>query len=289
MSPWRSRPARSVALAFLAGGAHAAVVAVVVDRLDQPLDPLAAAPGGTVGALLGLLVLLALPTYLAVRRHLAGPLAVVVGTGGWALLREWTTPAPEFSSLHGHLVVRGPRYVAGYVDAWYVWLLAALLVGLAEHVARTDWERLPTPAGGRLDDVLGRDAAVGRLAVAVAASHAVVLLALAADAGYFEPGAYLPAPWYVGLGVLAWTVVGLVAVGGVTGLLLARWRLVVPTLALAWLVWTTGWTQQQPLPDDPLPVYFLGWWAFAGVLVGLGVVEAGVRRAWRRRAPNGAS
>lgn len=284
MPPSRLRPSRDAVAALVVGLAHALAIAALAARLDQPLDPLATAPGGTVGALVGLVAALAVPTYLAARHRLVGPLVVAALAGGWAVARELTTPPPEFSSLGGHTVVSGTRYVAGYVDGWYVWLLAALLVGLAEHVARTDWDRLPAPAGGtRLDRWLAPAPTGGApVAAAIAAIHAAVFLALAADWGYFVPGGFLPSPWYVGLGVLAWTVAGLAAVGAVAGLLLARWRLVAPTLALAWLVWTTGWAQQRPLPDDPLPVYFLGWFFFAGVLLAVGSTEHGLRWAWSR-------
>lgn len=276
---------RVLALAVAVGLVHAAAIAALVARLDYPIDALATAPGGRVGAVFGLVALLAVPAFVAVRQRLLLPLATVLLVGGWSVGRELTTPPPAFSTLGGHPVVSGARYVDGYVDAWYVWLFAALLLGLAESVARVAHDRLPTPGRSAwLDRLLDGD---GRLAfVAVGVAHGGVFLGLAADWGYFAPGGFLPAPWYVGLGVLGWTLLGLLTIGGVPALLLARWRLVTPTVGLAWLAWRTGWLQQLPLPDDPLPVYFLGWFVFAGVLAGLGGLEYAGRRAWRwaRRA-----
>lgn len=276
---------RALALAVAVGLVHAAGIAALVARLDYPVDALAMAPGGRGGAVIGLVALLAVPAFVVVRHRLLFPLATVLLIGGWSVGRELTTPPPEFSTLGGHTVVHGARYVDGYVDAWYVWLFAALLLGLAEYVARMDHDRLPTPGRSAwLGRLLDGD---GRLAfVTVGVAHGAVFLGLAADWGYFTPGGFLPAPWYVGLAVLGWTVLGLLAIGGVPALLLARWRLVTPTVGLAWLSWRVGWLQQLPLPDDPLPVYFLGWVVFAAALAGLGGLEYAGRRAWRwhRRA-----
>lgn len=282
--PTRRGDRRALAVALLVGAAHAAGVAALVASLDYPVDSLAGAPGGTAGALLGLAALLGVPTFLLVRYRLAVPLGVAAVGAGWPVYRELTTPAPEFSTLGGYTVVHGTRYLDGYVDAWYVWLFAYLLVGLAEHVVRTDLDRLPDPVrDGRLDRLFRGDArSARRMALAVGAGHAAVFLWLAADWGYFAPNGYLPSPWYAGLAVLAWTVLGLALVGGVPAFLLVRVRLVLPTVGLAWLVRQTGWTQTLPLPDDSLPIYFLGWFFFAGLLLAAAGVEYGLRAAWKR-------
>lgn len=272
------------AVAVVVGAAHAAGVWALVRTLDYPIDGLAVAPGGTPGALVGLTLLAGLPAFLAARRRLVAPLVAAVLGVGWPVYRELTTPPPTFSTLGGHTVVHGPRYVDAYVDAWYVWLFAYGLVGLAEYVARADHSWLADPVrDARLDALLsGGPRSARRAFLVVGAAHALVFLGLATDAGSFEPGGFLPLPWSVGLGVLAWTVVGLGVVGGVPAYLLSRWRLVGPTLGLAWLVRQTGWTHALPTPDGPLPVYFLGWVAFAFGLVGLGGIEVGLREGWRR-------
>lgn len=112
-----------------------------------------------------------------------------------------------------------------------------------------------------------------------------MFLALAADSGYFTPGGFLPSPWYTGLAVLGWTVLGLLALGAVPAWLLVRARLVAPTVALAFLVHRTGWLQLRALPDDPLPIYFIGWVAFAAALVVVGGAEFVFRAATRRVRP----
>lgn len=279
---YRGLDRRAAAVALGVGAAHAVGVAAVVRWLDYPIDALASAPGGTVGALVGLTLLLALPTFLAVRLRLVTPLLAAALEAAWAVLRELATAGPEFSELGGYTIVIGPRYVDAYVEGWYVWLLAFLLVGTVEYVLRVDLERLPSPrVDDRLEWLLRRDREAGlRVAAVLGVGHAAVFLLLAAASGYFVPGGFLPAPWYVGLGVLAWSVVGLLAIGGVAGFGLGRWGLVAPTVALAWLVRETGWIQQLPLPDDALPVYFLGWFFFAGGLVLVGGVEYGVRQVW---------
>lgn len=279
-----SRDRRALAVGLAVGSVHALGIAALVRWLGYPIDALANAPGGVVGALIGLTALLAVPTFVAVRHGLVTPLAAAVLETAWAVVRVFTTARPEFSELGGYTIVMGPRFVDAYVDAWYVWLLAFLLLGAAEFVLRVDHRWLPSPrVDDRLDWFRRRDRRSGVLtAAAIGAAHAAVFLGLAADSGYFVPGGFLPSPWYVGLGVLAWTVVGLAAIGGVAGVLLGWRGLVAPTVGLAWIVRETGWTQQLPLPDDALPVYFLGWFFFAGGLLVLGGVEWGLRRAWIR-------
>lgn len=279
-----SRQRRAVMIALGIGGGHALGVAALVRWLGYPIDALANAPGGTAGGLLGLTLLLGVPAFLAVSHRLATPLAAAVLGSAWAVGLEFATARPEFSELGGYTVVIGPRYVDGYVDAWYAWLLAYLLLGAAEVVLRMELDRLPALRdAAAFDRLRRRDRGTAiRVGAAFGVAHAAVFLLLAADWGYFEPGNFLPAPWYVGLGVFGWTVLGLVAIGAVVGVALARLRLIAPTVALAWLVRRTAWNQQLPLPDDPLPVYFLGWFVFAGGLVAVGGVEWLLRAAWAR-------
>jgi hypothetical protein len=288
MAPRTALPdSADLALALLAGVVHAVAVAALVARLDYPVDPLANAPGGSVGAAVGLVAVVAVPTVVALRFRVLSPVVVTAASLALPVYRTFTTPPPTFSNLGGYTVVVGARYVDAYVDAWYVWLLAALLVGLVEAVVRLDVAWLPRPVGGGVDRWLGgKEGAVRRTTAACAGAHVAVFLLLAADWGYFSPGGYLPSPWYVGLGVLAWTLVGLAVVGGLPAYLLVRGRLLSPTLALAWLVRRVGWAQNMPLPDDPLPIYFLGWPVFAGGLLLLGGVEYALGRLvrWGRRS-----
>ncbi|MFB6184023.1 MAG: hypothetical protein ABEI96_05655 [Haloarculaceae archaeon] len=274
---------RTLAVALALGAGHAAAIAGLVVALDYPIDALRYAPGGPVGALVGLLAAVAVPAYATFRYRLATPLLAALASAGWPVYRELTTPPPTFSTLGGYTVVEGTRYVDAYVDGWYVWLFVSLLLGGAEYVARIDGDWLPDPVRGRLTDdaFRGDTRSALRTALVVAGGHVAVFLLLAADSGYFAPGGFLPSPWYVGAAVLAWTVAGLALVGGVPAALLVRGRLVTPVIALAWLVRQTGWRQNVPLPDDPLPVYFIGWVFFLGVLVGVGAVEYAVRTVGR--------
>ena len=275
---------RMIALAVLVGLGHAVVITALVGHRDYPVNTLAHAPGGTGGALLGLVALLAVPTFVTVRFQLVLPLFTAILAGGWPIYREFTTPAPEFSTLGGHTVMDGTLYVNAYVDAWYVWLFATLLVGLGEYVVRTDQDWLPAPKRERrLDSALHRDTRTAlRTGLVIAAGHVAVFLLLAADWGYFAPDGFLPSPWYAGLAVLVWTVLGLAVIGAVAAVLLVRVRLVAPMGGLAWLVWRTGWTQNMPLPDDTLPIYFLGWFVFAVALLAVGGVEYVLRVVGQR-------
>lgn len=283
MPSTRFRFDRVVAVALLVGVVHAVTVWWVVRQQGHPIDPLQYVPGGVVGAAVGLVALAAVPVYVLGRTGLVSPLVGVAASALRAGVLTATTPPPEFSTLGGHVVVSGPRYVDAYVDAWYVWLFAALLLGAAEYVLRVDRAWLPDPRSNRLDAWFRQgDRAARRTAGVAGAAHALVFLVLAADWNYFVPDGYLPAPWYLGLATLGWTVFGLVALAGAPTYLLVRYRIVAPTVALAWLVARTGWIQNLPLPDDPLPLYFLAWVVFLAVLLAVGGVEYGLRRAGGR-------
>lgn len=270
-------------LAAVVGLFHAAAFAAVVARLDYPVDALAYALGGRAGALAGLFLLGAVPALLALRHRLVVPLTGVLTGAGWTVAREFTTPRPEFSELGGHTVINGMLYVDGYVDGWYVWLFAAVLAGLAEFVVRSEADWLPSPGADDAFDCLldtEREAAF-RTATVVGAAHVVVFLTYAADWGYFGQNGFFPSPWYLGLATFGWTVLGLFALGAIPVYLLVSHRIVAPTVAFAWLVTRIGWDQQRALPDDSLPIYFLGWFFFAGVLLVVAAAEYGFRRAGR--------
>ena len=281
------RGRRAVVVALLVGAVHAAAVSWFVARLALPVDVPGNAPGGVVGATVGLVALAAVPTALALDEglRLLSPVVLSAVAAVVPVGLTVTAPLPSYSTLGGHLVSSGPLYIGVYVDAWYVWLYVALVVGLVEAVIRLDRDWAP-PRARRLRALLSPTRpAARRTAGVVGVGHAVVLLTLAADWNYFAPDAYLPAPWYVGAAVLAWTLLGLVVVGSLGPYLLVRFRLLSPTLAFAWVVARVGWSQNMPLPDDPLPVYFLGWFFFAGLGLLVGAAEYGLRRLgrWVRR------
>jgi hypothetical protein len=270
---------RVLLVALLVGVVHTAVVVGVVARLDYPVQTFEYLPGGVAGAAVGLVAVVAVPVFVLLRYRVVLPgLAAIVGVA-WPIYREFTTPAPEFSMLGGYTVVDGTRYVDAYVNGWYVWLFVFILLGLTEYVVRSDHEWLPPPARStRLDQWARRKQLPAlRLAAVVAVAHAATFLLLASNSGYVR-GGFLPSPWYVGLGVAVWTLLGLLLVGGLPVYLLGRTRLVAPSVAFAWLVSAVGWAQLTPRPDDSLPVYFIGWLFFAGVLLVVGGAEYGLRR-----------
>lgn len=225
---------RVLLVALLVGVVHTAVVVGVVARLDYPVQTFASLPGGVAGAAVGLVAVVAVPAFVLLRYRVVLPgVAAIVGVA-WPISREVTTPAPEFSTLGGYTVVDGTRYVDAYVNGWYVWLLAFVLLGLTEYVVRSDHEWLPSPARStRLDQWVRREHQPAlRLAAVVGVAHAAAFLLLASNSGYVR-GGFLPSPWYVGLGVAVWTLLGLLLVGGLPVYLLGRTRLVAPSVAFA--------------------------------------------------------
>lgn len=124
-----SQDDRLIGLAMHVGVGGAAGYAALVESLDYPVNALAKSTGETAGALFGLVAVLAVPPVVASRYRLVGPLLAAVVSAGWPVYREFTT-APPFSTLGGFAAVDGPQYVDAYVDGWYVWLFASLLLGL---------------------------------------------------------------------------------------------------------------------------------------------------------------
>jgi hypothetical protein len=270
---------RAAALSLLSGAVHAATVVLADRALDYPIAALGRGPVEWAFFVGGAVLVAAVPTFLALRNGLLAPVAAFLFVAATSLVAAAVGPRPAFSELGGHTVVAGTLHLRNYVQGWYCWLLAGLLAGLAEYVARVDVGALPAPRRRvPLLDVTDRRGSL-RVAAAVGVGHLVAVVLLAAESRYFAPGSSFAAPL-----VLAWTLPGAVALAAVPAYLLARHRLLAPLAAFTWFFYRVARVQFLPMPDDALPVYLIGWPAFVAAAVAVGVAESLFRRAIGRFA-----
>ena len=149
-------PRRQLLLSLLAGVVHAAVLVGVALGLGYTVGPTAYTPLGVVWRYGGLVVVAALPTWLALRYRLVLPFLALNVTTGYVLGVELSPPGPTFRDLAelerlaeptGIVVVEDGLYVVRYMVDASVWAVGFLLTGLVEHVVRTTWPLLPAVRG----------------------------------------------------------------------------------------------------------------------------------------------
>lgn len=265
---------RSMLLVMTAGVCHAALIIGVALRFGYDVGPSAYTPGDVVWRYGGLIVLGALPVWLAVKGRLLVPLTVVAVFAGFALFMELTPPDPTFRDVAelegvdgptGYTVVENGLYLVKYTSAWYVWTAGAIVGGLWEHVVRTRSTWLPNPRWNILfcDDV---DNAL-LIAAAAGGVHA------AASLGYAWGGGMLDTPILV-----AWAVVGSVSTMAIPVYVLIRYDLSWPTAVAVVFVLNSVHSQQYAGPADPHALYVGGWFVFVGLSLVVGTVEYGLRR-----------
>lgn len=275
---------RSLGLAMLGGIAHAGVVLGVALRLGYAVGPAAHPPVGLAWRYGGLLLLGALPVYLAARYRLLLPLAILVLTTGSVLGLELTPPGPTFQDAAalerlpertGLTVVTDGGYVVAYVADAAVWAVGLLLAGLAEHGLRSSWDRLPASPLARTLPIPAQRRPAVIAAWAVGLGHAAVMTWFAVRLGVRSDGG---PEWLL----YPFSVLGMWLLAAVPVYLLARRRLLLPTGGLAALVLLDARANLAPSVDDAHALYFGGWWLVLLLLLAVAGVEYGVRRVRTR-------
>lgn len=279
------RAALHAALALLVGLVHAAVVVVVAAQYGWDFGPIIAnralPPSTLVWRYGGLVLLGAVPAWLALSDRLVSPLLVVAVLAGYAIGMEITPPDPTFMDVAeiepgideptGHTVVQDGLYVIKYTEAWYVWFVGAVLAGLWEHVARARSGRVPDPGGwsrlSGISRITSREGAV-RIALAAGGLHAAASLGYAT--GWGIAGSI---PLFV------WGLVGGVALLAVPTYLLVRYGLVWP-LPVAIVLFLNSVHSQAYVagPGDPHALYVGAWFFFLGLPLLVAGGEFGARK-----------
>jgi hypothetical protein len=277
-------PKRQLLLGLLAGVVHAAVLVGVALRLGYTVGPTAYTPLGIAWRYGGLVVVAALPTWLALRYRLVLPFLALNVTTGYVLGVELSPPGPTFRDLAelerlaeptGIVVVEDGLYIVRYMVNASVWGVGFLLAGLVEHVVRTTWPLLPgvrgpsrwlsVPASRRRAAVV---ATVGGILHALAMTWFAYRLGLAvSDGGH----------WTLAL-LYLYGAAGMWLLAAVPTYLLVRHRLVGPAVGLALFVLQDVNAEFSASVDSPHALYFGAWFVFLGLLLVVAGVEYGLRR-----------
>lgn len=274
-------PNRQLSLALLAGVVHAVVLLTVAQRLGYQVSPAAYTPFGAVWRYGGLVVLAALPVWLALRHRLVLPLVALLAVTGYVLGTELTPPGPTFSDVAelerldeptGIVVVENGLYIVRYMVNASVWAVGFLFVGLVEYVARIGWSSLPAvrnPPRWLPVPVSRRRAVV--VATCCGLLHAAAMTWFAARLGVSGFGGWEWALYLYGAA-------GTWLLAALPTYLLVRHRLVAPAAGLALFVLQDVNTEFTATVESPHALYFGAWFVFLGVLLLLAGVEYGLRR-----------
>ncbi|KPN29299.1 hypothetical protein SY89_00012 [Halolamina pelagica] len=143
---------------LLVGVLHAAGLLGVALELGYAVGPAEYTAIGLLWRYGGLVVVAAVPVWLALRFRLVVPLLALVLTTGYVFGMELTPPGPTFHDVAeferldeptGIIVVENGLYIVRYMMNASVWLVGFLFAGLVEAVSRSDWRRLPAPPACR--------------------------------------------------------------------------------------------------------------------------------------------
>jgi hypothetical protein len=282
---------RSALLSLVVGVLHAALLLTVALRLGYEIGPSEYTLLGVTWRYAGLVVVAALPVWLALEHRLLTPLVALALTSGYVVGVELAPPGPTFrdvaelerlSEPTGITVVENGLYVVRYMVNATVWTFGFLLLGLVEHAVRTSWSWLPSlqwvPAV-RPIPWLSIPAARSR-AVAVAAAgglmHAVVMVWFAHRLGVTVSGGV---EWLLYL----FGAVGMVLLAAVPLYVLVRQQLVAPTALLTAFVLLDVRAEFTASVDGPHALYFGGWFVYLALLVLAAALEYGLRQIDVRR------
>ena len=272
---------RRIVVSLLVGVAHATLVLTVALHLGYDVAPSAYSPLGVGWRYGGLVVVAAVPAWLALRARLLSPLFALLLTTGYVLWMELTPPGPTFRDVAelerlaeptGITVVENGLYIVRYMVNASVWTVGFLFVGLVEYVVRHTWTRLPsvpesipwlsTPAPRRR-------------AIAIASSggllHAAVMVWYASRLGVTMSGGF---EWLLYL----FGAVGMWVLATIPLYFLVRHRLVAPATLLTLFVLIDVHAAFTASVEDPHALYFGGWVLYLGILLVVAGIEYGLRR-----------
>ncbi|AZH24744.1 hypothetical protein [Haloplanus aerogenes] len=272
-------PSQRAAASLLVGCCHAVGLLFVAHHLGYAVGPAAYTVVGAGWRYAGLVVVAAVPVWLALRYRFVAPLAALLVTTGYVLGMELTPPGPTFhdvaeferlSEPTGLTVVENGLYIVRYMVNASVWTLGFGLLGVVEDAMRTDWHWLPSVSPSPLSRPAAQRQAAEFAAVG-GVVHAVVMTWFAVRLGLTVTG---------GLGWVLYplSVVGMWLLAAVPLYLLVRRRLIAPATLLTAFVLLDARAEFAASVDDPHALYFGGWFLSLALLLVAGGVEYGGRQ-----------
>jgi len=272
---------RAVGFSLVLGVVHALGLLLVADTLGYSIGPSQYSFAGLLWRSGGLVVVAAVPVWLAVRFRLGIPVIALILTTAYVLGMELTPPGPTFRDVAelerlaeptGITVVENGLYIVRYMVNASVWTVGFLFLGLVEYVVRNAWILLPsvpesipwlsTPAPRRRG-------------IAIASSggllHAAVMVWYAARLGATMSGGL---DWLLSL----FGAVGMWVLAAIPLYLLVRHRLIAPATLLTAFVLVDVQAAFTASVEDPHALYFGGWFLYLAVLLVVAGLEYGLRR-----------
>lgn len=272
---------RSIILGLTVGLLHAGSLLLIAVDLGYAIGPSEYSIVGMSWRYGGLVLVAALPVWLAARYRIITPVLALVLTTSYVVGMELTPPGPTFRDVAelerldeptGIMVVENGLYVVKYMVNASVWTVGFLFLGVVEYTVRTVWDRLPavsTPVS-----VVSLPASRRRAAIVATAGgfvHAVVMVWFAVRLGVTVTGGY-------GLLLYLSGTVGMWLLAAVPLYLLVRHQLVAPATALTAFVLLDVRAEFGTNVDDPHALYFGGWFFYFGILLVVAGIEYGLRR-----------
>lgn len=271
---------RALLLSFVIGLLHAVGLLFVALELGYSVGPAEHSILGLTWRYGGLVVVAAIPVWLAVRYRIVVPFVALVLTTGYVLGMEFTPPGPTFRDVAelerleeptGIMVVENGLYIVRYMVNASVWTVGFLILGLIEYTVRSIWEWVPAvPTLSWLSIPSSRRTAV-IIATGGGLLHTVVMTWFAFRLGVTASGGF---EWLL----YVFSIGGMVVLAFVPLYLLVRHRLVTPAALLAVFILLDVWAEFTASVEDPHALYFGGWFFYLGILLVAGGIEYGLRR-----------
>jgi hypothetical protein len=272
---------RNVVVSLSVGLVHAAALLLVATQLGYSVGPGDYSLVGMSWRYGGLVVVAAIPVWLALRYTLVTPLCALVLTTGYVLGMELSPPGPTFRDIAelerlseptGIIVVENGLYIVRYMLNASVWTVGFVFLGLVEYVCRLSWRwppSIPTPLQ-RVTVPASREQATA-VATVGGLLHAGVMVWFAVRLGVTATGGFE-------LVLYLFSTVGMWLLAAVPLYLLVRHRLVSPATLLALFVLLDVRAEFVASVDDPHALYFGAWFVFLGLILVAAGVELGGRR-----------
>jgi hypothetical protein len=281
---------RNVVVSLSIGLIHAAALLLAAIQLGYAVGLDDYSLVGTSWRYGGLVVVAAIPVWLALRYTLVTPLCALVLTTGYVLGMELSPPGPTFrdvaelerlSEPTGIIVVENGLYIVRYMLNASVWTVGFVFLGLVEYVSRLSWRWLPSvPTPLQWVTLPTSRQQATTIATAGGLLHAGVMVWFAVRLGVTATGGFE-------LLLYLFSTVGMWLLAAVPLYLLVRHRLVSPATLLVLFVLMDARAEFVASVDDPHAFYFGAWFVFLGLLLIFGAVEFGFRRlALLERVPS---
>ena len=272
---------RNAVMSLSVGLVHAAALLLVATQLGYSVGTDDYSLVGMSWRYGGLVVVAAVPVWLALRYTLVTPLCALVLTTGYVLGMELSPPGPTFRDIAelerlseptGIIVVEHGLYIVRYMINASVWTVGFVFLGLVEYVCRLSWRwppSIPTPLQWVTVPASRQQATT--VATVGGLLHAGVMVWFAVRLGVTATGGFE-------LVLYLFSTLGMWLLAAVPLYLLVRHRLVSPATLLTVFVLIDVRADFFATVDDPHAFYFGAWFVFLGVFLVAAGVELGGRR-----------